>query len=254
MKLDCVLTACNNNPMYYNFIPIFIRAWNKLYPSVDVKIVYIDTNLPDFLQEYKDNIILFEPIKNVSDAFISQYIRLLYPAILNYENGILITDIDILPMNRTYYTKNIESFPNNKFIYLRDALLKDENQIAMCYNVATNKTWEEIFDIHSVEDINKRLIQVNSRVTYINGSGNSAWFTDQLDLYSHVMEWNKKTNNFVSLPDNTTEFNRLDRINNINLADINVRNSITEGKYTDYHCFTPYGQYKLITDTIVFLL
>jgi hypothetical protein len=157
-------------------------------------------------------------------------------------------------MNRTYYTKTIESFPNNKFIYLRDALLKDENQIAMCYNVATNKTWEEIFDIHSLEDINKRLIQVNSRVTYINGSGNSGWFTDQLDLYSHVMEWNKKTNNFVSLPDNTTGFNRLDRINNINLADINVRNAITEGKYTDYHCLRPYGQYKLITDNIVFLL
>jgi len=253
MKLDCVLTACNNNPLYCNFIPIFIRAWNKLYPAVDVKIIYISNELPEFLEHYKENIILFKPIENVSDSFISQYIRSLYPAILNYDNGILITDMDMLPMNRTYYTKNIESFPNNKFIYLRDVLL-DCNQIAMCYNVATNKTWGEIFDIHSIEDINDRLIKVYSACNYQNGSGNVGWFTDQIDLYNYVMNWNKKTNNFVSLQDKLTGFNRLDRIFHINLDDINTKTAISDGKFTDYHCLRPYGQYKLINDFIVFLL
>ena len=28
----------------------------------------------------------------------------LYPAILNYDEGILITDIDIIPMNKEYFT------------------------------------------------------------------------------------------------------------------------------------------------------
>ena len=41
MKLDCVLTACNMNPLYSDFIPIFIKTWNKLYPAVDVKIIFI---------------------------------------------------------------------------------------------------------------------------------------------------------------------------------------------------------------------
>ena len=41
-----------------------------------------------------------KPIENISTSFISQYIRILYPAILNYKSGILITDIDMLPMNR----------------------------------------------------------------------------------------------------------------------------------------------------------
>ena len=107
MKLDCVLTAVNDNNMYLDFVPIFIKTWNKLYPLVDVKIILISKEIPEHLKEYQDNIILFEPLSNISTAFISQYIRLLYPAILNYQNGILITDIDMLPMNKTYYIKNI---------------------------------------------------------------------------------------------------------------------------------------------------
>ena len=118
MKLDCVLTACNDNPLYKDFIPIFIKVWNILYPNVDVKIIFINETIPDELIQYKNNIILFNPIPNMSTAFISQYIRLLYPAILNYENGIMITDMDILPMNEVYYTKNIETIDNSKFVYL----------------------------------------------------------------------------------------------------------------------------------------
>ena len=36
MKLDSVLTAVNVNPIYIDFIPIFIKTWKKLYPTVDV--------------------------------------------------------------------------------------------------------------------------------------------------------------------------------------------------------------------------
>ena len=124
MKLSCVLTACNDIPLYYDFIPLFIKTWNKLYPDVDVKIIFISDSIPTKFIKYSDNLILFKPLPNISTAFISQYIRLLYPAILDYKYGILITDMDMLPMNRSYYTKNIEIFPDDKLIYLRTVLLK----------------------------------------------------------------------------------------------------------------------------------
>ena len=72
MKLDCVVTACNTTPLYIDFIPMFIKAWNKLYPDVDVIIILINDVIPDKFKEYMDNIILFEPIPNISTAFISQ--------------------------------------------------------------------------------------------------------------------------------------------------------------------------------------
>ena len=46
MKLDCVLTAVNEKKMYIDFIPLFIKSWKKLYPSVDVKIILIANKIP----------------------------------------------------------------------------------------------------------------------------------------------------------------------------------------------------------------
>jgi len=253
MKLDCILTSCNTNELYLDFIPIFIKAWNKLYPDIDVKIILINDIIPTQFKAYKDNIILFKPIPNISTAFISQYIRLLYPCILKqYENGIMITDMDMIPMNRTYYTKNIENIENNKFIYLRDVCLNDYKQIAMCYNVGLSSTWANIFNINTIEDINQRLIDVYKNIIYVDGHGKSGWGTDQIDFYNYVMAWNKSTNHFVILNDRNTGYNRLDR--NTFSLDNNTSNLIKNGFYSDYHCFRPYNKYKDINDKVVELL
>jgi hypothetical protein len=65
MKLDCVLTAVNENPLYLEFIPIFVKTWNKLYPSVDFKIILIAKAIPEEYKEYANNIIIFEPLEGV---------------------------------------------------------------------------------------------------------------------------------------------------------------------------------------------
>ena len=253
MKLDCVLTACNMNPLYSDFIPIFIKTWNKLYPNVDVKIVLIHEFIPPELDAYTNNIILFKPIANISTAFISQYIRLLYPCILNYTNGIMITDMDMIPMNSTYYTKNIENIDDSKFIYYRNVLLKDHKEIAMCYNVGLSKTWSEIFNIKSIEDINVRLKEVNNNIKYVDGHGASGWATDQIDFFKYVVKWNESSHNFVYLNDMHTGYKRLDRAAFFNINS-QLRELISNGYFSDYHAYRPYSQYKSINDEIYELL
>ena len=253
MKLDCVLTSTNNNPLYLDFIPIFIKTWNKLYPNVDVKIILIAEKIEERFLKYSKNIILFKPIVNISTAFISQYIRLLYPAILNYKNGILITDMDMLPMNRTYYSKNIEEFTDDKFIYMRDVLL-DTKEIAMCYNVAINIVWSDIFKIKNINDINNRLNQIFSNINYIDGHGKSGWNTDQLDLYTYVKNWNLKTNNLIILKDIDTKFHRLDRIHCFSIKnEITIKN-IKSGLYSDYHCDRPFTLFENKVNGVIDLL
>lgn len=239
MKLDCILTSVNENPLYLDFVPIFIKTWNKLYPDVDVIIILIAKNIPDNLLLFKKNIILFEPIENVLTSFTSQFIRLLYPCILNYKNGVLITDMDILPMNNTYYTKNIIEYDNNKFIYYREDRLLSIKQIAMCYNIATPQIWKDVFKINSLDDIILSIKNVNDNNTIKEGHNNLGWSIDQQTLYNKVYEWNKKTNNFVCLKRNG--FNRLNR-NNIKWNN-NTKSNIANGKYTDYHCCRPMSKY-----------
>lgn len=251
MKLDCVLTSVNMNLLYLEFVPFFIKTWNKLYPNVDVKIVLISKNIPDNLLLYKNNIILFEPIKNVSTSFISQFIRNLYPCILNYQNGVMITDIDNIPLNRSFFTENIKDISNNKWINLRD--WKTNNQIAMCWQVAKPAIWKEVFHINNLKDIKQTLISVYKNINYIDGTTSSAWFTDQIFLYKNVMEWNKKTNNYIFLKDGNTKFNRLNRLNS-NTFNINVKKNIISSKYSDYHCARPMSKYHDINWEIYNLL
>ena len=238
MKLDCILTATNDNPLYQDFITLFIKSWSKLYHNIDVKVILISDIIPDKIKEYTNNIILFKPIDGISSAFVSQYIRLLYPCILDYNNSIMITYIDMIPLNNTYYTKNIEKYDNSKFIYLRNVLL-DQKQIAMCYNVATNYVWRSIFNIYSIEDIVFKLTNKFYSIHYVDGPGKSGWSTDQLDLYSEIMNWKKKSTDFIIMDDRLTGFKRLNR-NTFNLNN-DIKNKISSGYFIDYHCYRPYS-------------
>lgn len=255
MKLDCVLSAVNEEKLYIDFVPIFIKTWTKLYPNTDVKVILICENIPNNLLEFKDNIIHFPPLEGVSTCFTSTYIRTLYPAILNYNNGILISDIDMLPMNRTYYSENIKKYDNDKFIYLRHVCLRSK-EIAICYNVATPKIWGEIYNIKTLDDIKQTLTTRFKSIKYIDGPPGKkrpGYNTDQLDLYKKVHEWHEKTNNFIILKDSETGFKRLCRSQRFTLNEKTMKN-ISNGVYSDCHTYRPYSTYKEINDKIYELL
>lgn len=252
MKLDCVLTAVNENPLYLEFIPIFIKTWNKLYPSIDVKIVLIAKAIPDEYKDYANNIILFEPVENVLTSFTSQFIRLLYPCILNYKNGVLITDMDILPTNTTYYTEHIKEYDNSKFIYYRGDHCFIYKSIAMCYNAATPEIWRDIFDVHSIEDIRHMLVNISRNNIIEEGIGKQGWFIDQLYLYDKVMEWHKKTNNLICLDEEKTRFNRLSR-DTFRMSH-EIRDALASGYFVDYHCYRPMSTFSELNNFIYDLL
>lgn len=255
MIIDCVLTSCNLDPLYIDFVPIFIQAWNKLYPYIDVKIILIGEKIPEKLLDYSNYLILFPYCNSISSAFISQYIRLLYPAILNYEKGILITDIDIIPMNKTYFSKNIESFSNDRFIIYRDVLINEYKEVAMCYNVSTRGIWSSIFNINTLEDIKNRLSEVYSSIDYDDSKkhGGGNWNKDQTDLYNYLGNYSKlNRNKVIILSDKSTRFRRLDR-NTFKLSNELIE-FINKGVFSDYHMYRPYNDYKEINDEIVSLL
>lgn len=255
MKLSYVLTACNDNKLYKDFIPAFIFSWEKLYPSITIRILYISERYPhDLMNSPISEHIIWFPILDldeISTAFISQFIRLLYPAILPNKGAVLITDIDMLPMNKSYYADFIKDIDEDRFVYLRDDLL-DKQQIAMCYNVAMPKVWSEIFEITDMEDIVERLKTVYKTIEYNGAPGENGWFTDQQYLYDKVTKWNKKTGKWVVIKDEDTNFKRLDRAN-MTLDDETIQR-IKTGYYDDYHCLRPWDNFFRVNAQIIQLL
>lgn len=251
MKLQCVLTATTADPLYMDFVPLFVEAWKKLYPTVETKIILVHDRIPLELEKYKEHLILFRPLPRVSNAFVSQYIRLLYPALLTqYDHGVLITDIDMLPMSSTYYTKSIESVADNAFVYYRDGCTA-ANQFAMCYNVAAPKTWMEIFRIYGLQQVEERLDDLFHLMDHYEVAG-KGWFTDQKDLFASVMKWHMTTGRFVALNDAGTGFQRLCRASFPWCVDLEqFKKQIGSGAYSDYHCLRPYHDYKDMNDIIL---
>ena len=244
MKLECVLTACNLDPKYFEFIEYFVRAWKTVLDNVDVKVILISDHIPESINHLQENIILFPPIPNVSDVFISQYIRLLYPSILKYINGVLITDIDMIPMNSEYYVHNISHLPGDSFVSYRDELIEEYSQIPMCYCVANSQTWSELFDVSTISDIRNRLVDKYDK----------NWCRDQMDLYTHVTHFQLKHPKRVCiLMDRITGFHRLNRTDHFSLTN-EVKRNIRNRKYTDYHVYRPYYKYISINNNILELL
>ena len=252
MKLDCIITAVNENRLYLDFIPIFVKTWKKLYPDVDVKIILIAHRIPQEYIEYKDHIILFKPVEYALTSFTAQVIRLFYPCLLPYKNGVMITDMDMLPMNRSYYTKNIRPYDNDKFIYLRENVCFEYKELAMCYNVACPSVWRDIFNIHSVDDIRATIKDIALSQVIHDGPGHESWGIDQKLLYKKVMEWSRRTQNLVCLKETETGFCRLDRETFV--LNKHIRANISNGVYSDYHCFRPMSAYQKINEEIYELL
>lgn len=244
MKPECVLLSCNLNMDYITCFPIVKKMWNEVI-GIRCVLVLVADEIPPELKIYKDDIILFHPIEGINTASIAQCIRCLYPALLtDVENGILISDIDMAPMSKSYFFDNISKFENNKFISYRNLMLNC-GQIPMCYNIATSKIYSEIFNIKTVDDIVNLLKQWFCGLEHDGKRGGKGWNTDQIKLYEYISKWNATTCNYIALSDQSTNFKRLCRRDR-KLSEIvkNNKKEIIEGIYSDFHMFMPFYKHK----------
>jgi hypothetical protein len=200
MKINTVLTSVNDNPKYTKFIPLFIQTWKKMYPLIRVRIIYIGDEIPSLYADYSEYFTLFHAIDGISTVYTAQTIRILYPALLHDDDVTVITDMDMIPGNSTYF---LEDVPNDSFLIFRPLSCVGVNEIAICYNAASTSTWRDLCKIDSTEDVKNFLI--NNYHGSDGQHGGQGWSQDQLLLFASVWQSNKPRK---VLDDST--FNRLD--------------------------------------------
>ena len=246
MKLGTIVTASDPNPLYSEFIPSFVRSWSHLVPEADIVILYIADTIPPWLEPYSKYIRRIDPIPGVHTAFHAQCIRLLYPREIVRDEGVLITDMDMLPLNRTYYVDSIREAPTDGFVVYRDVCLPAE--ISMCYNVAHPSTWTSMFGSTPTPE----LIREWHRPTGYDGvHGGVGWSTDQHLLVNAFNQWSGRK---IVLNDPITKFARLDRVMPMDIWDRErdrIRSLIVQGYFADYHCLRPYNQFRGWNDWVV---
>ena len=233
-KFDCVLTAVNNNPLYISYIPNFIKTWKHLFPEVQIKIIFINDVLTKDVEPYSEFITLFKPLERLNTAYIAQNIRLFYPALLSKE-GVLITDIDIYPMNRDYFeSPTLNDCLKNTFISYRPKGCVGKDQIAICYNMASSSMWSKVTGVKTLEQLKQKLItnypiNYGELYPYPMDWCRKGWFKDQEVLYELLVESAIKIK-YVG----DKKFCRIDKLNQSISKITKVIPSIKSGSISDF--------------------
>lgn len=198
MKIDICLLACDDNLKYYSFFPHVKLFWEKIL-GVRCMLIFVGDKIPELLNPHISDIILYKPHDNIHGAFIAQNIRNLYPALIDCDNGVLIADIDIIPLSQEYFLKQIENFSNDKFVnYTYEEKCDLIKEYYMCYNVGTPKIWADVFKINSIDDVKKTLCDWYGKINYVYDdryrSKCIGFHNDQLMLYKYINDYEKKEN------------------------------------------------------------
>jgi hypothetical protein len=185
MKLTTVLSSVNNNRNYYKFIPKQILFWKHF--NIRFIAIFVGDKIPEELSTYSDNIILWNKNTGLNSAFVAQNLRMYYPALLHLpeDEFVMITDMDMLPMNDNYYKSGLEEYTIDDFVYYRNV---DDRQIYMCYNAAHPSLWAKLFKIYSESDIELQ-IQNTYDNSYDGIPGSTGWFIDQKIMYKVLINY-----------------------------------------------------------------
>ena len=239
MKVTKVLVSCDNE-YYAQMFPLVKESW-KTICGYDCVVVYVGHELPEILKQEKDNVFLFEPIEGIHSTFQTQCIRLLWPCLMEDET-ILISDMDIAPLQKEHFHDVLFKYHENMFVTYTDRYIK-QKMFAMCYNVGHCRTWKEKFGVYEKGDIIAKLKSwYNGLEEKYDGKKNCpGWYTDQKQLYKHIID----SPGVAILDDKQTCFKRLDKkeksfiLSNIETLKKEIKNK----KYTDFHFVRPYNKF-----------
>ena len=245
MKITKCLVASDLNNTYLDFYPLVRNYWKNIV-GIDTVLILIADEIPYKLNEFRNEIILFKPVDDIHTAFQAQCIRILYPCLFKNEN-IIISDMDLIPLNQKYYVENVKDFDDDKFIVYRD-VISEYKQYPICFCLANSKIWRDIFNIKCETDISDKLkLWYNMYDVYqISSVYSMSWACDQLQLFECVNRWNVKTNNLIKLKDDETYFKRLDRSSELDIQNNLEKNktSIENEFFSDFHLPRPLNQYS----------
>ncbi len=229
MKIDRVILS-GDKSFYLDFWPYAARAWKQLLgvkPTLavigDVK---VDTSLGD--------VIRFKPIRGIPSGLQAQVIRLLLPTL--FPNDVcIISDIDQLPINASYFRDKIAAISDDKFVVYNNKAYKHSlKRVPMCYCVAQGKTFSEVFHVRSRKDFAKKIKQWYSL--------KHGFTTDERILYSYLKKWKHAHSRCIRLGDTLGPFDKR-RINREFWGYDPLL--LKKGDYyVDAHLLRPYKKYQ----------
>jgi hypothetical protein len=227
--VDYVVISSDDNPMYKDFYPIVAQRWLDL----GFKTYYV--NITD-----KDEIInnefgihhCIKALDFVSSGFQSQVVRLFTSKFI--DGNLLMSDIDMLPINGEYYKQYVSELTNENVIIYSGQPYGNVPYYPMCYVLSHSSNFKKYLDIEN--------ITFSEYCKMLSDNYGQAWNTDENFMYDRFQSHLDKL-----VIKNDRDFSRrVDRGNWIYNIDL-----LKSGYYIDSHMLRPYDQYKEYIDKLI---
>ena len=205
MKIDKVIMSCNDNPFYSDYWPVVSRVWKEKIGVEPVLVYFGDAS--KLSQEY-GTVVEMEKIESVPIYTQAQWGRFWYTQ-FEPETMWLISDIDMLPMNRDYFVTSVVDMPREIEPYVHYNTNAEFNQeieewklvgdcihggvcIPTCYSAGSGKLRKEMLDlVPSLEDsINNLKWEENDYNHAPDGvNGCAHWYAEEAYQGEKTKEW-----------------------------------------------------------------
>jgi hypothetical protein len=253
MRLGRVLMACDLNREYLDYWPSVRRAWLDIVGLEPLLLLIAnDEDVPDELRS-DEFVVPFAPIEGVHPALQAQCVRLLYPAVIDTEDAVLISDIDLYPLRPSYFLDPIKLLDSRFFVTYRDVYLG--RSMVSILNAATPETWSAIFGVSTVDEVRAQLTAWTSGLEYVCDRGNTGWYTDQQLLYRALTSWPEAGRRWWAMDDDYTNHNQLDRLELEDEDGLTAdrQAGILAQAYSEYVCLFPYEEHREVNDIVLSL-
>lgn len=231
-KIDYVIISSDDNPMYKDFYPIVAKRWHDL----GFKTYYINISDRDEITENEFGIIRrIKALELISTGFQSQVVRLFSSKFI--EGNIMMSDIDMLPINADYYRQYINELTQDNVIIYSGQPYGDVPYYPMCYVLSNSKNFREYLGI---EELN-----FAEYCAFLLENYKEAWNTDENFMYDRLQ--NHKDSLVIKTD---RDFGRrIDR--GYWTYDASL---LKNGHYIDSHMLRPYKEYKRYINQLIDLL
>jgi hypothetical protein len=116
MKIEVVIHSSNSNPMYLDFWPLVSKVWNIRF-GLRPLLIYIDENHSIPIDTTYGDVIKMKPVPDVPVYLQCLWVRYWIPT--QYpEKVCMISDIDMFPISKSYFTETIKSVSDDKYVHL----------------------------------------------------------------------------------------------------------------------------------------
>ena len=226
MRVDKVIMAVDDNRNYLDCWPIVSEFWKERIGITPI-LLHISDAESDFLPTKYGFIKKIRRHDRISTALQSQIVRLYGPSFFPDE-VCMMSDVDMVPLKKSYFTDDVSQFDRDSFVVLAPPYAF--KTYPMCYSAALGSTYAKILRLDcSYEEFTERLAMLNW-----------GWTTDEKYLSKCIKE--SGFDKFEVVP------HRPPRINKVGLS-YDMKQIDRDG-YLDFHMRMPIQSHPYIQEIL----